>query len=342
MTCHLPKFCPLSFDHRAILLMLLLNYSGITHGYPEFSGDGYFSCTSCHVSASGGDLVTAYGRSFSEEKIAAFHFVGEAQPFHGQATLPEWLLVGGHLRELQLNYEDERVKEGRHFRMQQEIDLGVNVKNIWTYATVSAERKEQNPYEFQPNRPLISKWIFRYDPLEAVSLRVGRIYPKFGLNVPDHNAFVRQNLDLGAGKERPLAEISYFSELAEVNLSHSAGFLPNTKLDEPEKNFPASQEIYLNISTFWYESQRISVSAVERKRGEALSRFVSGSAVITPLLGKDKTFRILLEHQYGLEVDKGMKSRMTICMSARIDSEGSKKLSLTALLLELRSILGRT
>ena len=219
--------------------------------------------------------------------------------------------MGGHLRELQLNFEDERVKEGRHFRMQQEIDLGVNVKNIWTYATVSTERKEQNPYEYEPSRPLISKWIFRYDPIEAVSLRAGRIYPKFGLNVPDHNAFVRQNLDLGAGKERQLAEISYFSERAELNISHSADFLPKTKLDEPEKNFPARQETYLNISTFWYESQRFSISAVDRKRGEAFSRFVSGSAVITPLLGQDKTYRILLDHQYGLEVDKVMKSRMT-------------------------------
>ena len=88
MTRHLHKCCLSSFAHRAIALMLLLNYSGISHGYPEFSGDGYFSCTSCHVSASGGDLVTAYGRSFLKRRSRPFILRGRHSRFTARQPLP--------------------------------------------------------------------------------------------------------------------------------------------------------------------------------------------------------------------------------------------------------------
>ena len=63
------KFC-----HTIITVVfsLLVSQNHEAKAFPQFSGDGYFSCTSCHVSSSGGDTLTAYGRSFAEEKLTTW------------------------------------------------------------------------------------------------------------------------------------------------------------------------------------------------------------------------------------------------------------------------------
>ena len=40
--------------------------------FPEMVRYGYVNCTSCHVSLSGGGLLTDYGREIAREKLAMF------------------------------------------------------------------------------------------------------------------------------------------------------------------------------------------------------------------------------------------------------------------------------
>lgn len=264
--------------------------------YPEFSGDGYFSCTSCHASTSGGDLVTAYGRSFAEEKLARWAYEGEAKPLHGKVPMPEWLLLGGHFRQIQINYEDSRMKEGHYFTMQRELDVGVNFGQTWAYVSGSYERKDSDPYQFDLSKPEIPKWIVRQDLFEMFSIRAGRTMPKFGLNVPDHNAYVRQRVGLGAGTERRLTEVSYFSELVEVNLSQSSPYLPSTKADRNALDAaPEVKETYANASVFLFERQRLSVSFLNSTQSENTGRYLSLSGA----LAAGKNVRILLEQNSG-------------------------------------------
>jgi len=276
-------------------LTALILFAGaqISHGYPEFTGDGYFSCTSCHVSTTGGDLVTAYGRSVAEEKLTMYSKEGEAKPFHGFAKVPEWLLLGGHYRHIQTNYEDSKIKEGRHFSMQQEVDLGVNYWKVWTYATTSFKRKENDPYAFDSSKPTISKWLLRFDATENVSLRLGKTMPKYGLNVPDHNAFVRKNVGLGEETERKLVELSYFSERFEVNIGTSVHALPSTEKDREldDSDEKKTDELALNISSFWNEKHRVSVSGFTRKKDNIRTQSASLSTVLT----MQAKFRLLAE-----------------------------------------------
>ncbi len=229
--------------------------------YPEFAGEGYFSCNSCHVSTSGGDLLTSYGRSFAEEKLVIKSFEGEARFAHGTIPLPESLLVGGHLRLIQTHYEDGRTREGQFFTMQRELDLGVTHGPVTTYVTVASERK--NAYDYDDATLKLRKWLFRYDISEAFSLRYGVITPKFGLNIADHNAFVRARIGLGTESEEGLAELSYFSERIEINLSHTApvGDDPDVTLYAAEKD---ARNTYANVSSFWDNQHRISLSALHR------------------------------------------------------------------------------
>ena len=61
---------------------------------PTFLSKQYPRCTACHYSASGGGLLTPYGRSLSREEISTFGRQGDgAEPAPG-ATGEEGFLFG--------------------------------------------------------------------------------------------------------------------------------------------------------------------------------------------------------------------------------------------------------
>lgn len=259
-------------------IFMLAGFDNQALAYPEFAGEGYFSCNSCHVSPSGGDLLTSYGRSFAEEKLVIKSFEGEARFAHGAIPLPESLLVGGHLRLIQTHYEDGRTREGQFFTMQRELDLGVTQGPFTTYVTVASERK--NAYDYDDSTLKLRKWLLRYDISEMVSLRYGVITPKFGLNIADHNAYVRARMGLGTESEEGLAEVSYFSEQLEINLSHTApvGDDPDVTLYTEDKD---ARSTYANVSTFWANQHRVSFSALHRKAPQKKQTGWSLSSVLS-------------------------------------------------------------
>jgi hypothetical protein len=264
----------------SLILTILILFAGHDEAwaYPEFAGEGYFSCNSCHTSSSGGDLLTAYGRAFAEEKLAMKSFEGEARFGHGAISLPENLLIGGHLRWIQTHYEDGRTREGRFFTMQRDLDIGWTQGPVTSYATVASERK--NGYDFDDSTLKLSKWLLRYDMTETFSMRYGVLMPKFGLNLADHNAFVRSRIGLGAGSDEGLAEFSYFSEQLEINLSHTAPVGGDSDYtiysdDQDRRNF------YANVSTFWANQQRVSLSALHRSAKQIKQTSWSLSSVLS-------------------------------------------------------------
>ncbi len=287
------------------MVIFMLSRAGQGYSWPEFSAEGYFSCTSCHVSSNGGDLLTSYGRSFAEEKVAAWAREGEGQPLHGAVGIPEWLLLGGHFRHLQLNLEDAKVRRGRNFVMQRELDFGAQASGWWGYATVSSLRKESDPFVFDTNQPIVSKWLLRYDISDSWGIRLGRTMPKFGLNVPDHNAFVRSSVGLGAGSESRLVEAVYCVENLEVTGSVSAPLLPEMRIDRMNSASEAVQSTFLSVSTFLAEAHRLSLGLMQRLQATGER---STHASLSGALGLGKSFRVLSEVNGGVTQLDGHRS----------------------------------
>jgi hypothetical protein len=294
-----------SFAHTiiAIVFSLFIGKADLAHAYPQFAGDGYFSCTSCHVSTSGGDALTGYGRSFAEEKLATWSFEGEGKPMHGSVSIPEWLLFGGHIRLIQVHFEDSKISQGNFFTMQRELDLGYAGETIKFYATFANERDSAGEYD--PKTIAMPKWVARYDLGEKFSFRAGKTAPKFGLNIADHNAYVRRNIGLGTEADEKLVEASYFSETIEVNVSQSAPFLPAKK--EPNETDPGSySNTYANLSYFFLEKQRISASFLRRSKDDSLEQIGAVSAAITP----SESIRGLFEYNAGERSISEVKSKI--------------------------------
>ena len=282
------------FSHTIIaaVFLVVIGQSFEAQAFPQFAGDGYFSCTSCHVSSSGGDALTPYGRSFAEEKLTTWSFEGEGKPLHGSVNIPEWLLVGGHVRLIQVHYEDSKISQGNFFVMQRELDLGYAGEALKLYVTVANERDEAGEYD--PKTITTPKWLLRYDLFEKFSFRAGKTAPKFGLNIADHNAYIRRNIGLGSESEEKLVEASFFSETVEVNLSQSAPFLPAQK--EPNEQDPGTySNTYANLSYFFLEKQRVSTSFLRRQKEEDLQQIGSVSLALTP----SEKVRTLFEYNAG-------------------------------------------
>ena len=275
---------------RRLILFFLYVFNSTAYGFPEFSGDGYFSCTSCHISSSGGDTLTSYGRSFAEHKLVWKAYEGEAAPLHGAVKIPDWLLLGGHARLIQIHYEDSRAKEGRFFNMQRSFDLGFTGAGF--FSTVSFSQKRKDTYDYDANSVLLDRFLIRYDILESLSVRYGILVPKFGLNVSDHNAYVRSKMGLGVGTEEGLADLSWFSESIEVNVSHSAKVPPNDVYIDQEKTAERNN-LYGNISFFLAEKHRLSTSALLRteKNKDRTQQGVSLAAAVA----RGENFRYTIE-----------------------------------------------
>ncbi len=307
------SFQSLSLKHRKSLVKVLLVFSSLlsfhnADAYPEFAGDGYASCSTCHVGTSGGDTLMPYGRSVAEEKLTWKSYEGEAQPLHGLVKLPKWLIVGGRYRRLQTNIESAQLKEGRHFAMQRELDFGLKVKMFTGVVVISNERKVKDPYEFDDRHSLVPRWTLRGDISENVIVRVGRFMPKFGLGVPDHNAFVRLYTGLGMNPERRLVEATYLNEWMEGTLSSYAGFLPESKADRGDKASKLQNALYGNFSVFLKEKHRLNASVQRREKKDNTVSHYGASFVTTPF----DSFRILGEMNAGIDKTKGLEATKSI------------------------------
>jgi hypothetical protein len=149
--------------------LLLLTFSR-AEAFPELIRHGYVNCTTCHVSQSGGGILTAYGRGLSQEVLSSTGVPHEEDPLHGlinQEKMPEWLLVGGDVRAVQTRVETPANESGRFIWMQADFETAI---------------------------------------------RVGRFYPAFGLNIPDHFITTRRNLGFDEGQEMQNVELSWLGE----------------------------------------------------------------------------------------------------------------------------------
>jgi len=180
--------------------------------YPEFVRNGYFSCTSCHVSPGGGSTLTDYGRSFAGEKVATWARPGEEK----LVPTPEWFLLGANVRNVQTNVETSRAKEGRWIAMQRDVDVCLKLGPTHTCATAGLKGEEKDEFGLR-------KGYVRGDVGESFIVRAGRFFPRFGLMIANHTSPVRRGLGFDAGSETDQVEGTFVSEKLEITAYRDFG-----------------------------------------------------------------------------------------------------------------------
>ncbi|MBC7691395.1 MAG: hypothetical protein H7222_06460 [Methylotenera sp.] len=178
--------------------------------FPEMIRHSYVNCTACHVSPSGGGLLTEYGRALSLEALSMNGTEKESKFAYGLLELPTWLNAGGDIRALQYDHNTPRVREGQFIRMQADLEAEVKVNKLSVVGTLGADQK-------YPDRIWASEFISRrhyllYHLNEENYVRVGKFKRPYGINTDNHSLYVRKDLGWNAGSETYNAEYSFLGD----------------------------------------------------------------------------------------------------------------------------------
>lgn len=232
-------------------LMLLISLR--LQAFPEMIRHHYVNCSACHVNNSGGGLLNAYGRTISYEVLSTWGTEKEARAFYAinPEAVSNWLNLGGDVRDLQLQQDNEKFKAGRNIWMEANLQAAVTLQKLTVFGSVGQIHQANQSLEMK-----LTKYCFSYQYSDELSFRVGRYIPVYGLNIPQHNYFIRRNLSFGPGSERDALDLQYNGENYNLVLGVSKSLLESSVRDEEQainiqlqKNINDQHKVGLN---YWY------------------------------------------------------------------------------------------
>src|SRR5476651_1283047 len=123
-----------------MLLKLLMRIGGVfavfflpflvgtrAFGYAEMVRHGYVNCTACHISPSGGGVLTDYGRALSKEILSTTSLNEEERLAYFFKT-PKWLQLGGDFRAISIEQHTGTSLTELYIPMQRDIEAAVTIK----------------------------------------------------------------------------------------------------------------------------------------------------------------------------------------------------------------------
>ena len=161
--------------------------------YPELIRHGYVNCTSCHVSPSGGGVLTEYGRELSSEVLSTWSREGEQSFLYGSVKTPAWLLMGGDYRSVYLYRNRPDFQDGQLIFMQADVEAAATYKRL-TFDATFGYQNTAGTKSFGDH--FISRRHYvMFKPTDELSVRGGRFNTAFGINTPDHIIVTKRGLN---------------------------------------------------------------------------------------------------------------------------------------------------
>jgi len=237
----------------AWILAGFLVFSGNAFAYPELSRHGYTNCNACHLSPSGGGLLTSYGRELSKEILSTWAREGEQYFAYGKISLNEKILLGAYLRTLQAFREDINTKTARIILMQADAEAGYNTEK-WAGA-LTVGRQEIRSGLGSNSRFFSRRHYIFYRPTENMNIRIGKFLRFYGLNDPNHNLYVRKELNFGFDTETYNAEFSFLGENISAYITYLRGSFGKNQYSRLTENAGTA-----SISYFFLDKQKMGAS----------------------------------------------------------------------------------
>lgn len=256
-------------------VFLICFIAGRAMAFPETARHGYFSCSSCHVSPAGGGALTDYGRGYSAEKLSTWSYEGEERFLHGVGT-PDWLVVGGNVRQIQTASASEAGRFGRWIGMQRDLELCLHGGPVWACGTGGiVDTCEGEPVYG------IRKGYVRTDIGEHLIVRAGRFYPRYGLMTSNHTSVIRGGLGYGQYSDTDQLEATLVTERLDITLARGFGRrLPfDAQLDVPDPLEAVTATVGVAVA----DATKLGASFNENKSGENIVEHKAGLWLSTAL-----------------------------------------------------------
>lgn len=235
---------------------------------------GYVNCTACHISPTGGGLLTEYGRSLSRELMSTWGWTGAEDPLFGLAKNSDRVLIGGDIRHVQTYLENAERKQGRNFLMQQNAELGLHWGKTWW---VGAFGTQEGPRGTPDKGHFLSERHYAlWETSDDTRLRVGKFRLGFGLQDPNHTRATKAPFGFGSNSETYALEFTKYSDKDEFTLATALGRLDRAHDPSSERSLSATYAHYVGAKT------KLGVSVLTGE-SEQLRRNVTALFGVTPL-----------------------------------------------------------
>lgn len=232
---------------RFIVFVFCLVSSSYAFAFPENVRHGYFNCTACHVSPSGGGVLTPYGRALSAElmstwgspKTAGFLF----SDTENEKMNPPWFRANIFLRGVQTWRNTSAVEKAQFIPMQADLEAGVDTEKYAVIITGGFRAKD--PSQSKDLNELFSRRyyaLYRFN--DSWAARAGKFMFSFGLNGPDHVTATRRGLSWDQGSESYNIEVSYGGEKSSTILT-AIDNAPEEKNQKKDKGFAINQAFFV-------------------------------------------------------------------------------------------------
>lgn len=202
-----------NFSTIGVLALFLALTTVRAYAFPDLVRHGYSQCTACHVSPSGGGILTPYGRQLSAEVLSTWSRPEETSPFYSSevAKLAEkGFLFGGDIRFAQIHHEDPNITEGKFFLMQAAPEFAF-VKDHFTAVVSVGEIVRPESDVFRGNL-YSTKYYGLLQITDEWAVRAGRFFPTFGVPFSDHVMVTKKAMRLNPFRQFDTIETNYFLE----------------------------------------------------------------------------------------------------------------------------------
>jgi hypothetical protein len=294
--------------------------AGALQAEPMFLSRQYTNCASCHYSATGGGLLTPYGRSLSRQELSTTGRTS-AQPAEGKGeeaflygvlgnTGP--LQLGIDMRPSHLHTDVAGITGNRDFFMTGDL-LAAWRAHGWTiYGELGRE-----PRSTGTKIDSYEHWI-GYQSERGLGFRIGRFLPAYGVQFADHTAYTRSPLRLDVYDQLYAVELSQTGDHHLLQLTAGPGRADSIIHDDGLRAFTATARYQRDLGS----RSALALSGIYRARstlepangGGGLAFGIAPSAHLSIWSEADVQFRqgtsgapsYVLLNETSLEVVRGL------------------------------------
>jgi hypothetical protein len=211
---------------RLLAVVAVAALAPLASAEPAFLSRQYARCTNCHYSATGGGLLTPYGRSLSRQELSTFGAspvsapAGREQEFLfgalGDATGP--LHLGIDLRPSHLAYDGPGYSSSRDILMNADVQAALTLGGWTFYGELGRQPRSSGTVVTS-----FEHWV-GWKSEKGLGVRAGRFLPAYGIHLPDHTSFTRAPLGLDNENQVYAVELSYAGDRQLVQVSAGPGY----------------------------------------------------------------------------------------------------------------------
>ena len=226
-----------------VVAAVLVALAGVAEAYPQFQLARDQTCTSCHLSPAGGNLLNENGLLVAES-MSQF---GTASEFmYGKIPTPAWLTLGGDLRGA-TGYLQTPEKVLAAFPMQIELYAALTFGNFSIHANFGprpATVGNESATRVWAREHYVM-WQQNAGGSDGVYVRAGRFMPVFGLRMAEHPLYTRRFGGTALYTDTYGVAVEYVTQKYEA---HVTGFIEDPVIDSVEHSNGAAAYGELRLS----------------------------------------------------------------------------------------------